>query len=305
MSKNLRGVFAAVPTPLTDAGQPDINLFMEHCEWVIQNGGDGLNVLGSTGEANSQSAKARMEIMRAVASANFEDACLMVGTGTPALHETIELTEQAAALGFDAALILPPYYYAPVSDDGLFEYFSRVIKAVEKTDIGVYLYNFPQMTGLNFSAEFIARLLEQFPEKLRGMKDSSGDMQYADEITKSFAGRFDVFPSSEATLPDAHEAGYAGCISASVNSTVELSAKVWRQRDSVSDEEISRLRALRSDIASVPVVAAAKALVARRTGRDEWRRMLPPLTPLMGESREFIDTVAERLGHVYDSTKEA
>lgn len=300
MSNNLRGVFAAVPTPLTDTGRPDIKLFMEHCEWVVQNGGDGLNVLGSTGEANSQSAKSRLEIMRAVANADLEDAFLMVGTGTPALHETIELTEQAATLGFDAALVLPPYYYAPVSDDGLFEYFSRVINVVEDTDIGVYLYNFPQMTGLNFSAALIERLLERYPEKLRGMKDSSGDMQYANEITTAFAGRFDVFPSSEATLPDAHEAGYAGCISASVNSTVELSAKVWRERDTVSEAEISCLRALRSDIASVPVVAAAKALVARRTGHDEWRRMLPPLMPLSAKDRTFIDTVAKRLGHGYD-----
>ena len=160
MSNNkVAGVFAAVPTPFSADFEPDIDLFLEHCNWVLDSGCDGVNVLGTTGEANSQSLRARTSIMRAAAESNLNRGGLMVGTGTPSLHETIELTQLAASLGFDAALVLPPYYYKPVTDDGLFEFFARVIGAVEDTDIGIYLYNFPQLTGLTFSTELVERCL--------------------------------------------------------------------------------------------------------------------------------------------------
>ncbi len=297
MTKKISGVVAAVPTPLGDNDEPDIKLFLEHCEWVIEKGCDGLNVLGSTGEANSQTSTARTHIMRSVAKSSLKRNALMVGTGTPSLGDTIELTKLAASLGFDAALVLPPYYYAPVSDDGLFEYFSRVIESVKKTAIGIYLYNFPQLTGLSFSPELVARLLESFPTQLGGMKDSSGDLSYTNHMAAMFGDAFDVFPGSESPLPDAREFGYAGCISASVNATVEYAAKIWRERDAVTRQEIDEIRELRSEISSVPMVAAVKALIAMRTGKDEWRRLLPPLAELSGADQRKIAAVAERLGY--------
>lgn len=299
MDKTVAGVFAAVPTPFSDNDEPDFELFMEHCNWVIDKGCDGLNVLGSTGEANSQSGKVRADIMRAVSESSLRRAALMVGTGTPSLSDTIELTQLAAKLDFDAALIVPPYYYAPVSDDGLFDYFSRVVESVKDSDIGIYLYNFPQMTGLTFSEELVARLLESFPSKLKGMKDSSGDLEYTNHMAATFSGMFDVFPGSEAPLADAAEFGYAGCISASVNATAEQAAKVWRERDNVSDQEIAELRELRAAIQSVPIVAAAKSLTAMRTGDDRWRRMLPPLIELNDAQEKSMLEVASRLGFPY------
>lgn len=297
MSNNkVAGVFAAVPTPFTANDEPDLDLFLEHCNWVIDSGCDGVNVLGTTGEANSQSLAARAKIMRAVAKSDCDRAGLMVGTGTPSLEETIELTQLAASLGFDAALILPPYYYKPVTDDGLFDFFSRVITAVEDADIGIYLYNFPQLTGLTFSTELVERLIGEFPRQMRGMKDSSGDMPYTENMAASFAGSFDVFPGSEAPLPDAVEKGYAGCISASVNATAVIAAKVWQMREQVAAEDAAELRALRGAIQAVPIVAGAKMLTARRTGRDEWRRVLPPLTELSPEQEQSLADVAERLG---------
>ena len=150
MNNEIRGVFAAVPTPFDSDGRAQLEKFHEHCEWVVSEGANGLNVLGSTGEANSQTHSSRIDVMRAAAGGAYGDAALMVGTGTPSLGETIELTREAASLGFDAALVLPPYYYAPLSDDGLFAYMSRVLESISNTDIRVYLYNFPQMTGLVF-----------------------------------------------------------------------------------------------------------------------------------------------------------
>lgn len=295
MDKQISGVLAAVPTPLDIDFNPDLGLFMEHCEWVLAAGCHGLNVLGTTGEANSQSGRARADIMRAVARSSLRQHPLMVGTGTPALADTIELTALAAELKFDAALLLPPYYYKPASDDGLFSYFAAVIDAVASTDIGIYLYNFPQMTGLTFSAELVARLIEAYPNHLRGMKDSSGKLDYTQQMAADFRDVFDMFPGSEAPLPDATKYGYAGCISASVNATAALAARVWQQRNAPAAEDVDELRELRAIIQSVPMVAAVKTLVAHRTGNEAWRRLLPPLVPLDQAQRSKIESVAERL----------
>ena len=297
MSNNkVAGVFAAVPTPYTADFGPDIDLFLEHCNWVLDSGCDGINVLGTTGEANSQSLQARASIMRAAADSNLDRGGLMVGTGTPSLHETIELTQLAASLGYDAALVLPPYYYKPVTDDGLFEFFSQVFRAVADSELGIYLYNFPQLTGMTFSTELVERLIGAFPRQLCGMKDSSGDMPYTENMAATFAGSFDVFPGSEAPLPDSVEKGYAGCISASVNATAVIAAKVWQTREQVAAEDAAELRALRGAIQAVPIVAGAKMLTARRTGRDEWRRVLPPLSELTTEQEQSLADVADRLG---------
>ena len=300
----IEGVLAAVPTPFAAGAEPDFDLFLEHCNWVLDSGCDGLNVLGSTGEATSQSGKARAEIMRVVAKSNLDRGVLMVGTGTPSLAETVELTRLAAELGFDAALVVPPYYYAPVSDDGLFEYFSQLVRAVKDTGLGIYLYNFPQMTGLVFSADLVERLIAAFPNHVRGMKDSSGDLSYTNEMAATFAGSFDVFPGSEAPLSDAVAKNYAGCISASVNATAVQAGGIWRSRHAVNDAADAELRELRAAIQSVPIAAAAKFLIAQRTGSDTWQRMLPPLTELNDEQQQSMLEVAERLGFGLAGAKE-
>jgi len=291
------GVFAAVPTPFGVTGEPITDLFLEHCEWALANGCDGLNVLGSTGEANSQQRQSRELVMRTIAESNSGRGALMVGTGTPSLHETRDLTRLAADLKFDAVLILPPYYYKPLSNDALFYYFTKVIEVVSSTEIGVYLYNFPQLTGITFPQDVVERLIEAFPNHVRGMKDSSGDMSYAHNMATTFRGTFDVFPSSETCLAEGREMGYAGCISASVNATLELASKIWHERDTATAQEIAELQRLRKDIASVPVVSAVKTLVAMRTGRQEWLTMMPPLMALTNSERKVIDSVAERLGY--------
>jgi 4-hydroxy-tetrahydrodipicolinate synthase len=296
LNNKISGVLAAVPTPLDSDFNPDLDLFMEHCEWVLAAGCDGVNVLGTTGEANSQANRARAAIMRAVAGSSLRQYPLMVGTGTPALADTIELTTLAAELKFDAALVLPPYYYKPVSDDGLFNYFAKVIDAVASTGIGIYLYNFPALTGLNFSAELVARLIDAYPNHMRGMKDSSGQLDYTQQMAASFGAVFDVFPGSEAPLPDAVKHGYAGCVSASVNATAVLTARVWQERNAPAERDVLELRELRSIIQSMPMVAAVKTLLACRTGNPAWRRLLPPLVELSGENQEKIAAVARHLG---------
>ena len=295
MTENkLQGVIAAVPTPFTDTGDPDLERFLIQCRWALGNGCNGLNVLGTTGEATSMDKGQRMEVMR-TASKALNPRQLMVGTGgTPALAETIELTRYASELGYAGALILPPYYYKPVSVEGLFAYFSRVIDGLSNSNFGIYLYNIPQFTGIAFSEDLIHRLLKAHSGRIYGLKDSSGDLDYARSLRTRFP-ELDIFPSDESILPEARQSGFAGCISASVNVTATLASRVWKHGKRSPVEDNTSLAALRKNITSVPLVPCVKALIGMREKDPEWNTVLPPLTKLsseqMGEARKIAETL--------------
>lgn len=279
----LRGIIAAVPTPVTNAGEPDIDRFLVHARWALSNGCDGLNVLGTTGEANSFSAPQRRAVMQA-AAAGLDRTRLMVGTGTPDLATTIDLTRFAHGLGFAAALVLPPYYYKGVSDDGLFAWFESLVSATADTPIPLYLYNFPQMTGITFSEALARRLKLAFPARIIGAKDSSGDLGYASSLA-GIAG-FDVFPSSETALEKAEAEGYAGCISATVSVTAPLVA-AWRARPDDANLQ-RRVAEARAGIAAYPLISAVKHLVARLHRDEAFERVLPPHLPLSVEQKASL-----------------
>lgn len=269
----IRGVLAAIVTPVTPGGEPDTGLFVHHAKWALANGCDGLNVLGTTGEANSLSAAQRIRVME-VASSELDKTKLMVGTGTPDLQTAIELTNAAEGLGFAGALILPPYYYKGVSDDGLFTWFSKVVETARS--IPIYLYNFPQMTGVPISVDLVRRLAAAFPDRLAGAKDSSGDLNYAAELA-SIDG-LAIFPSDEASLARSDQDGFAGCISATVNVTAPLASRLWSDQRDV--DRLQRVRAARQTIAAQPLVSAVKYLVGRLHGNPDYARILPPHLPL-------------------------
>ncbi|GIL01169.1 MAG: dihydrodipicolinate synthase family protein [Alphaproteobacteria bacterium] len=279
----LRGVIAAVPTPVTEAGEPDTERFLRHARWALANGCDGLNVLGTTGEANSFSAAQRRRVMAAAAAA-LDPARLMVGTGTPDLATTIDLTRLAHEAGFAAALVLPPYYYKGVSDDGLFAWFERLVAATADAPVPLHLYNFPQMTGIQFSADLAGRLKRAFPDRIAGAKDSSGDLAYAARLAR--IDGFDVFPSSETALGKAAADGYAGCISATVSVTAPLVARyAARPADAALAAKVAAARAA---IAAQPLIPAIKYLVARLHGDPAFERVLPPHLPLTAAQKDAL-----------------
>jgi 4-hydroxy-tetrahydrodipicolinate synthase len=208
----IEGVIAAVPTPFLANGTPDLEQFIHHCHWCLANGADGINVLGTTGEANSQNVAARRQIMKEAAN-QLDAGKLMVGTATPDLETTVELTQYASDLGYPVALVLPPYYYKPVTESGLFGWFEELDRRLGSASIQLYLYNFPALTGIGFSVDLIARLAKELNGRVSGIKDSSADLPYCREIVNKVPG-FKVFPSSETSLGDARKDGFAGCISA-------------------------------------------------------------------------------------------
>jgi 4-hydroxy-tetrahydrodipicolinate synthase len=271
----IRGVVAAVATPVDDDFAPDVDRLVAHSRWLLANGCDGLNVLGTTGGFASFSAAQRVRVMRALAESGLPLGTMMVGTGTAAFEDTVALTNTAVETGFAGALVIPPFYYKNVTGDGVFAYFARVIDAVGEARLRLYLYNFPAMSGVPFTVPLVARLVEAYPGVVVGLKDSSNDAAYVAALHEAFPD-LDVFPSSESVLANARRAGYAGCISATANVTSALAARVWSGDDDVQPA----LAAIREAIASVPLIAACHHLVGEMHGDPAWRRVPPPLYPL-------------------------
>jgi 4-hydroxy-tetrahydrodipicolinate synthase len=292
----LEGVIAAVPTPFHTDGVPDIENFLHHCRWCLANGADGINVLGTTGEANSQNVAARRQIMKAAAD-NLETEKLMVGTATPDLETTVELTQYASDLGYPVALVLPPYYYKPVTDNGLFAWFTELDRQLGSTTIQLYLYNFPALTGIGFSVDLVARLAKELNGRVTGIKDSSADLPYCREIVKNVPG-FKVFPSSETCLGDARKDGFAGCISASVNVTASLSQQLWQaEAGAVDTETLETIVRLRTQIASVPLIAAVKYLISKRENSPAWEAVRLPQESLSDQQQQSLSEVIATLGY--------
>ncbi|SEP20711.1 4-hydroxy-tetrahydrodipicolinate synthase [Salinihabitans flavidus] len=272
----MQGIIAAVPTPVDARGIPSEPLFLEHARWALANGCDGLNVLGSTGEANSLDNATRRMVMSWAAD-GLDPSRLMVGTGTPSLAETIALTVHAEALGYPVALVLPPYYYTPPSEQGLLRWYSALHEALGNRRIQIWFYNYPQMTGFVIPEQVIAQLHRLAPERFAGIKDSSGDLDYCRRLARTLLA-LRVFPSSETTLSMAQEAGFAGCISATVNHSAHLCSQVWR--GNASPAAYSDIADLRTAISSQPLIPSIKHLIARRTGDATWTHTLPPFLPL-------------------------
>ena len=284
MTNTLSGVIAAVATPIDESGAPDLKRAVNLARYLLDNGCDGLNVLGTTGEATSFSLDERKGVMDAYKANGLPLHRLMVGTGAAAVSDAVALTRHAAELGFGGALVLPPFYYKGVPDDGLVTYIDALVKATERKPIPIYLYHFPAMSGLPWHITLIGRLLDSFSSRIVGLKDSSGDMGYARSaaaISKTFA----VFPSTEACLSEARSGVFAGCISATANVNADLCARAWGQGDAVALDAAVAIRKL---FDGKPLVSGVKALLAHIHGDAGLARVKPPLTPFSAADRASV-----------------
>jgi 4-hydroxy-tetrahydrodipicolinate synthase len=290
----LRGVIAATATPVDAEFHPDLPLLLAHCRALLDGGCDAINLLGTTGEATAFSVEQRIRVMRAVAEDGLPLDRFMVGTGVPALEETVRLTRAASELGFAGALVLPPYYYPDVPAEGLVAYVDALVARVDHPALAVYLYHIPQNTKVPWPLEVVARLRARHGETLAGLKDSAGDLAYARAVVAALPG-FDVFPSSEAALAEAQVDGFAGCISATVNLTAREAQAAWSaQATPAGAAAVKKAAELRAIVAREPLVAAVKALLAARYGDDAWARVCLPLAPLPRERAAALRTAYER-----------
>jgi 4-hydroxy-tetrahydrodipicolinate synthase len=283
LSKTLSGVIAAVATPIDESGAPDLKRATDLAKHLLANGCDGLNVLGSTGEATSFSLDERKAVMDAYKKSGVPMDRLMVGTGAPSVSDAGALTRHAAALGFAGALVLPPFYYKGVPDDGLVAYIEALVKATADAKLPIYLYHYPALSGLPWHVELIKRLRSSFPSRIVGLKDSSGDMAFA--RSAAALGGFAVFPSTEACLLDARRGEFAGCISATANLNADLCARAWAQGDAAALDAAVAIRKL---FDGRPLVSGVKTLLAHIHNDPALARVRPPLAAVPSADREAI-----------------
>lgn len=279
--KTLHGVIAAIATAINEKGEPDTARSIALARFLLANGCDGLNVLGTTGEATSFSLEQRREVMSAYAQSGLPLDRMMVGTGAAALADAVALTRHAAELGFAGALLLPPFYYKGVHDDGLVAGIDAIVGATVPRPIPIYLYHYPALSGLHWHVALIRRLLDAFGERIVGLKDSSGDMAFAREAA-AVAPRFKVFPSTEAALPQARSGPFAGCISATANLNADLCSRAYHSGDTAALKEAVAIRSL---FDGKPLVAGVKALLAHIHDDPQWARLAPPLSAFPATDR--------------------
>ena len=279
-----RGVLSPVVTPFDCELQPDAPRLAAHCQWLLSQG-VGLAVFGTNSEANSLSVGEKRRLLDGLLDAGLPPDRMMPGTGCCALADSIELTRHAVGLGCGGVLMLPPFYYKGVSDEGLFRSFAEVIERVADDRLRLYLYHIPPVAQVSISLDLIERLLRAYPDNVAGVKDSSGDWNNTSAMLDRFQPRgFDVFAGSETFLLATLRGGGAGCISATANvnpGPIAALAKTWK--DDGADEDQARLDVTRSIFQKYVMIPALKAAIAHYGADPAWNRLRPPLVELDGE----------------------
>jgi 4-hydroxy-tetrahydrodipicolinate synthase len=289
-------VLAPVVTPFDYDLRPDVARLVHHCRWLLDQG-VGLAVFGTNSEANSMSVAEKIALLEALIDAGVPPARLMPGTGCCALTDSIELTRCAAGLGCAGVLMLPPFYYKGVSDDGLFRSYAEIIERVADRDLRVYLYHIPPVSQIPISLALIERLLRVYPGTVAGIKDSSGDWSNTQALLERFqAPGFDVFAGSETFLLATLRGGGAGCITATGNvnpAPIAQLARRWQDADAEARQ--AALDAVRATLQKYPMIPALKATIAHHAADPQWATVRPPLVELtvaqQGILRQALDSL--------------
>lgn len=286
----IEGVLSPVVTPFDKNLVPDAARFVRHCKWLLRNGCSGLAVFGTNSEANSMSADEKLKLLDALVAGGVAPAQLMPGTGQCALTDSVVLTRRAVEAGCAGVLMLPPFYYKGVSDEGLFRYFAEVIERVGDDRLRLYLYHIPPVSQVPISLALIERLLSKYPGIVAGAKDSSGDWSNTKAMLDAFAkSGFDVFAGSEVFLLDNLRHGGKGCITATGNvNPGPIDAVFRRWRSGEADRLQAEITATRKIVQKQPMIPALKAIVAHFGNDPQWRVVRPPLVELGREQEQAL-----------------
>jgi 4-hydroxy-tetrahydrodipicolinate synthase len=277
----ITGVLSPVVTPFGADLAPDAARFARHCRWLLSQN-VGLAVFGTNSEANSLSVEEKTELLDGLVAAGLDPARMMPGTGCCALPDSVRLTAHAMKLGCGGVLMLPPFYYKGVSDDGLFRSFAEVIERVGDARLRVYVYHIPPVAQVPITLGLVERLLKAYPTQIAGMKDSGGEWSNTEAFLDAFAkSGFDVFAGSETFLLQNMRHGGAGCISATANVHPGPIARLfdsWRAAD--ADTQQARLDVIRGVFQKFPMIPALKSAIAHHGGDAGWATVRPPLVAL-------------------------
>jgi 4-hydroxy-tetrahydrodipicolinate synthase len=293
----IKGILSPVVTPFNGDLSPDANRFTAQCKWLLSQN-CGLAVFGTNSEANSLSVNERIALLDSLLAADVDAARMMPGTGCCALTDTVRLTEHAVKAGCAGVLMLPPFYYKDVSEDGLYRSFAEVVERVGDSRLRIYLYHIPPVAVVGITPKLVERLLKAYPSAIAGMKDSSGDWNNTKTFLDAFAKQgFDVFVGSESFLLANMRNNGAGCISATANvnpAPIDKLYREWRESDAPDQQE--QLNAIRKATGQYVMIPALKAVIAHYAKDPAWAMVRPPLTSLTAEQSAKVIRDLEALG---------
>lgn len=284
----LAGLWPPVATPFADDGTVDEERLIRHSRILIAEGARGLAILGTTSEANSLTLDERRRVIDAHVEAGIPASQLLPGTGACAIGDAASLTRHAGEIGAAGVLLLPPFYYKNVSDDGLFAFVAAVIERAGPRVPRIMLYHIPPMAAVGWSIDLVGRLLEAFPGVIAGMKDSSSNLDHTRQVIAAFP-EFAVFPGAEVYLVKALAAGAAGCISATANiNAAAIAELINRWQDPDADQHQAALNAVRKTVDRYDRIAAIKAVLAARNRDTTWLNVRPPLMQIDPAARSAL-----------------
>lgn len=296
LRKRIKGVLSPVVTPFKADYSPDADCFVRHCKWLISQN-VGLACFGTNSEANSLSVDERMSLLEALVAAGIDPARMMPGTGMCALTDSVKLTQHAVRLGCAGVLMLPPFYYKGVPDEGLFRNYSEIVQRVGDARLRIYLYHIPPVSQVAITLPLIERLIKTYPENVVGLKDSSGDWNNTKAVLDNFAkAGFAVFPGSETFLLAGLRNGGAGCISATANVNPAAIHKLYCEwKNSDADAQQEALNKVRNTVAQYVLIPALKAIIRHYAGDPGWTTLRPPLVELNNEQSARLIADLEKL----------
>ena len=290
MAPRIQGVLSPVVTPFRRDLSPDPERYVRHCRWLLAHGCAGLAVFGTNSEANSLSVDERMLLLEALVQGGVPSGQLMPGTGMCALTDSVRLTAHAVKLGCAGVLMLPPFYYKGVPDEGLYRNFAEVIERVGDARLRLYLYHIPPVAQVSITLALIGRLLKAYPGAVAGIKDSSGDWNNTKAVLDAYAkSDFDVFAGSEVFLLDTMRGGGKGCITATGNvnpGPINRVYENWRTRE--ADALQAGITATRGLMQKYPMIPALKAVIGHWARDPDWATVRPPLVELTPEQQRSL-----------------
>jgi 4-hydroxy-tetrahydrodipicolinate synthase len=304
-TKRMSGVLSPVVTPFKGDLAPDKERFVAHSKWLLSQN-CGLAIFGTNSEGNSLSLAERMGLLEAVIEAGLDPSGMMPGTGCCSFPETVTLTAEAVRHGCAGVLMLPPFYYKGVGEEGLYRYYSEVIQRVGDARLRIYLYHIPPVAVVGITPALVERLLNSYPTAIAGMKDSSGDWNNTKTFLDAFAkAGFAVFAGSESFLLQTMRNGGAGTISATANVNPAAIHKLYREwQNADADQQQDALNRTRETLGKkYLMIGALKQAIAIYAHDPAWARVRPPLIELTAEQAQSLAAELRQIGFTMPGLK--
>ena len=281
-----KGIYAASLSVLNENGTLNINETILHAESAIRSGLHGVFFFGSTGQSQLISISEKKNFIAKIASHKLRKQ-FFLGTGCNSLNDNIDLVKYAMEYDFRDFLIMPPAYYKGNTDEGVFEFYKKILATTPRAKI--ILYNFEKLSGYRFSTEAVTKLVRVFPENIIGCKDSSYNLFETLKLPN-----FLMFPGSEAKLLKGLELGCSGCISAVTNVTHSLARKVFDDFENKKNQSKNeQLIKVRETFDQYNLISALHSFLSDRN--KKFNNILPPLVLLSDEKKKGVKRKTKRV----------